>query len=89
MYSCQSASSRGTVGSLYRTGDRGRSWQRIDHGFTARATMMSVAVDPVDPARIVCASRCGQVFETCDTGENWREYALPEGVRDVYAVACL
>ncbi len=89
MYACQSASSRGTVGSLYRTADAGRTWTRIDHGFTARATMMSVAVDPVDPARIVCASRCGQVFETCDTGASWREYALPEGVHDVYAVACL
>ena len=43
MYACQSASSRGTVGSLYRTADAGRSWQRIDHGFTASSGPMNIS----------------------------------------------
>jgi hypothetical protein len=33
-------------------------------------------------------SRCGQVFSTLDAGQTWQEHRLPDGVRDVYAVAC-
>jgi hypothetical protein len=33
-------------------------------------------------------SRFGQVFGTQDGGKSWSETRLPEGVRDVYAVAC-
>jgi photosystem II stability/assembly factor-like uncharacterized protein len=50
--------------------------------------MMAVAVHPRDPARVYCVSRCGQVFGTEDAGASWREYPLPEGVADVYTVAC-
>jgi len=50
--------------------------------------MMAVAAHPRDPAKIYCVSRCGQVFGTEDAGASWREYPLPEGVRDVYTVAC-
>jgi hypothetical protein len=28
------------------------------------------------------------VFSTLDAGKTWQEHRLPEGVRDVYAVAC-
>jgi hypothetical protein len=28
------------------------------------------------------------VFGTEDAGASWREYPLPQGVQDVYAVAC-
>jgi hypothetical protein len=28
------------------------------------------------------------VFGTEDSGATWREYRLPEGVQDVYTVAC-
>jgi len=88
MYACLSVSSRGNDGSLYRSADVGRSWQRFDHGVKARATMMAVSAHPRDAARIYCVSRCGQVFGTEDAGASWREYPLPAGVQDVYAVAC-
>ena len=88
MYACLSVSSRGDDGSLYRSDDVGLSWQRFDHGIKAHATMMGVAAHPTDPARVYCVSRCGEVFGTEDTGASWRKYQLPEGVRDVYAVAC-
>ncbi len=88
MYACLSASSRGKVGSLYRSDDVGSSWRRMDHGFTANATMMSSAVHPRDAATVCCVSRCGQVFATNDTGASWRESQLPQDVQDVYAVAC-
>jgi len=88
MYACLSVSSRGNDGSLYRSDDVGKQWRRFDHGIKSRATMMSVAVHPRDPARVYCVSRCGQVFGTEDAGKSWREYPLPEGVEDTYTVAC-
>ena len=88
MYACLSPASRSIDGSLYRSDDAGKSWRRFDHGIKANATMMSVSEHPADPARVYCASRCGQVFGTEDAGASWREYPLPQGVQDVYAVAC-
>ena len=88
MYACFSPASRSKDGSLYRSDDVGGSWQRIDHGINADATMMMVAAHRGDPSRIYCVSRCGQVFGTEDNGASWREYRLPQGVEDVYAVAC-
>ncbi|HYH40841.1 MAG TPA: hypothetical protein VD867_02565 [Burkholderiales bacterium] len=87
MYAALSPASRSTDGSLYRSADLGQSWKRFDHGIKANATMMSVSVHPGDPGRVYCVSRCGQVFGTEDAGASWREYPLPEGVKDVYAVA--
>jgi photosystem II stability/assembly factor-like uncharacterized protein len=88
MYACLSPAARSTDGSLYRSEDLGQTWRRFDHGIKANATMMAVSVHPTDPARVYCVSRCGQVFGTEDTGASWQEYRLPEGVEDVYAVAC-
>jgi photosystem II stability/assembly factor-like uncharacterized protein len=88
MYACLSVHARGDDGSLYRSNDVGRTWQRFDRGVKARGTMMAVAAHPRDAARVCCVSRCGQVFGTEDGGASWREYLLPEGVQDVYTVAC-
>jgi len=56
---------------------------------TAKFGLMAVSVHPRDPARICCVTRGGQVFGTENAGESWREYRLPKGVEDVYAVACI
>jgi len=88
LYACLSPAARSTDGSLYRSDDVGETWRRVDRGVKANATMMKVTVHPRDPARVYCVSRNGQVFGTEDNGETWREYKLPEGVHDVYAVAC-
>ena len=33
--------------------------------------------------------RSGQVIGTEDDGTSWADYRLPQGVQDVYAVACI
>ena len=88
MYAALSPAARSTDGSLYRSSDLGKSWKRFDHGIKADATMMAVNVHPNDPGKVFCVSRCGQVFGTENAGASWHEYRLPEGVKDVYAVAC-
>ena len=87
MYACLSPASRSTDGSIYRSDDTGTTWKRFDHGVKAGATMMAAAAHAHDPKRVYCVSRCGQVFGTENAGDTWREYRLPEGVQDVYAVA--
>jgi photosystem II stability/assembly factor-like uncharacterized protein len=89
LYACLSVHARGNDGSLWRSNDIGNSWKRYDHGIKSRATMMSVAQHPRDPARVYCVSRCGQVFGTEDDGASWTEYPLPAGVEDVYSVAVI
>jgi photosystem II stability/assembly factor-like uncharacterized protein len=88
LYACLSPAARSEAGTLYRSPDLGESWQRFDHGIEARSTMMSLALHRADPAQVYCATRKGQVFGTQDAGRTWREYPLPAGTEDVYAVAC-
>ncbi|HXH83896.1 MAG TPA: hypothetical protein VNN07_13360 [Candidatus Tectomicrobia bacterium] len=88
LYACLSPASRSQAGSLCRSDDLGVTWTRADRGVTAVATMMAVALDPRDPEPVHCVSRAGQVFSTTDGGRTWRESRLPEGVEDVYAIAC-
>jgi photosystem II stability/assembly factor-like uncharacterized protein len=88
LYACLSPAARSEDGSLYRSGDLGETWSRFDHGVKAESTMMAVALHPRDADRVYCASRTGQVFGTEDAGRSWREERLPDGVSDVYAIAC-
>jgi photosystem II stability/assembly factor-like uncharacterized protein len=88
LYACLSPAARSEDGSLYRSSDLGETWTRFDHDIKAAATMMAVALHPRDPDQVHCVSRSGQVFSTLDGGGRWLETRLPEGVRDVYAVAC-
>ncbi len=88
LYACLSPAARSQDGSLYRTTDLGETWTRFDRGVKAESTMMAVALHPRDAERVYCVSRTGQVFGTQDGGRSWREDRLPDGVGDVYAVAC-
>ncbi len=88
LFACLSPASRSEDGALWRSADLGVTWTRFDHGVRARATMMAVAPHPANPDEVWCVSRCGQVFGTRDGGRTWRESRLPDGVDDVYAVAC-
>ncbi|HYB43795.1 MAG TPA: hypothetical protein VEL75_18595 [Candidatus Methylomirabilis sp.] len=88
LYACLSPAARSEDGSLYRSDDLGQSWRRVDRGVKARSTMMSLGLHAKDPDQVYCAARGGQVFGSQDGGQTWREYPLPDGVSDVYAVAC-
>jgi photosystem II stability/assembly factor-like uncharacterized protein len=88
LYACLSPAARSEDGSLYRSADLGETWTRFDRGVKAESTMMGVALHPRDADRVYCVSRTGQVFGTEDAGRTWREDRLPDGVGDVYAIAC-
>ncbi|MEL0020633.1 MAG: hypothetical protein VW709_12235 [Rickettsiales bacterium] len=88
-YAALSKAAFSTEGALYRSDDIAQTWTRIDHGVTANSTIMSLAAHPSDPAVLYSVTRMGQVIGTEDGGKNWQEIPLPEGVSDVYAVACL
>jgi photosystem II stability/assembly factor-like uncharacterized protein len=89
MYACLSQAAFSTAGSVYRSEDLGKSWNRVDRGVKAETTVMAVSLHPRDAARVYCVTRGGQVLGTEDAGASWREYRLPQGVHDVYAVACV
>lgn len=88
LYAALSPAARSRDGSLYRSQDLGQTWQRLDHDVTPRSTMMTVALNRRDPNQVYCATRGGQVFATQDGGATWSEYPLPEGLQDVYTLAC-
>jgi photosystem II stability/assembly factor-like uncharacterized protein len=88
LYACLSPAARSKDGSLYRSQDLGETWTRFDHGVKAESTMMAVALHRRDPEQVYCVSRSGQVFGTQDGGRTWAEERLPDGVQDLYAVAC-
>jgi photosystem II stability/assembly factor-like uncharacterized protein len=88
LYACLSPAARSEDGSLYRSQDLGETWTRFDRGIKADSTMMAVALHPRDPEQVYCVSRSGQVFGTRDGGRVWHEQRLPDGVTDVYTIAC-
>ena len=87
LFAALSPAARSEDGSLYRSDDLGQSWRRVDHDVKPRSTMMALALHPKDPAQVYCTTRGGQVFGTQDGGRSWREYAMPDGIQDVYTVA--
>jgi photosystem II stability/assembly factor-like uncharacterized protein len=89
MYAALSQAAFSTAGSLYRSDDIAQTWKRIDHGVKAETTVMAVSTHPTDPNRVYCVTRRGQVLGTEDAGKSWTDYRLPDGVHDVYTVACV
>ena len=88
LYACLSVHATGDTGSLAVSHDVGQTWRRFDHGLNTKATLMNLALHPNDPAQVYGAGRNGQIIGTQDGGKSWRDYRLPAGCEDVYAVAC-
>jgi len=76
------------VGALYRSGDGGATWTRVDMGVKPETTVFALAFDERRPQRMWCATTVGEVFVSEDGGQSWTERHLPEGATQVYAMAC-
>ena len=87
LYVCIGAAARSTQGALYRSRDLFRTFERVDRGINASATMMAVGVDPRAPGHVFCADRDGQVFGSLDNGDTWTTYQLPEKAKEVRGLA--
>jgi photosystem II stability/assembly factor-like uncharacterized protein len=89
LYAAMSVAAFSTAGSIYRSDDLAQTWRRIDHGVNAESTVMALAIHPKDSARLYACTRGGQIIGTEDDGATWQDDRLPDGVQDVYAVACV
>jgi photosystem II stability/assembly factor-like uncharacterized protein len=76
------------VGALFKSGDGGASWARVDMGVKPETTVFALAFDPRQPRRMYCATTVGEVFASEDGGTSWTARHLPEGATQVYAMAC-
>lgn len=88
IFAALSPASVSDAGALWCSDDGARSWRRFDADLPIAATLMKVAESPLDPARVCCGARNGQVFGTEDAGATWRDMPLPDGVSGIYAMAC-
>ncbi len=87
LYAALSVAASSSFGSLYRSADVGRSWQRIDAGTDPQSTLMAVALHQGDAGQVYTAARTGQVFGTADGGATWAAMPLPATAKQVYALA--
>jgi len=62
---------------VWRSRDRGESWQSLDNGLPKRDAYLGVlreamATDPLQPTGIYFGTSTGQVFGSADEGESWQ-----------------
>jgi hypothetical protein len=55
---------------------------------TPHGTLMSVGLHHDDAKQVYIAARYGEVFGTQDGGESRLEMPLPQGVQNIYTLAC-
>ena len=75
------------IGVLLYSQDGGESWDRVDIGMKPRDTMFALAFDDRRPGRMSCATNGGEVFSSADAGETWSAHPLPQGCKQIYALA--
>jgi photosystem II stability/assembly factor-like uncharacterized protein len=73
---------------LFRSEDRGRSWQKIPVSAKhAHLDLMAIAADPKDPATIYLATHEAGVFKSTDGGATWKDASSGLGGMDVHGLA--
>ncbi len=88
LYSALSVAAASKDGAVYRSQDKGKTWQRFDK-VQVHGTIMSVALHQSDPKQVYIGARYdGEVFGTLDGGETWQSMNLPQGTKDIYSLAC-
>ena len=65
----------GTDNGLYRSQDRGASFERLDSPMNA-LHVWKVALDPVDPDTIFAGTRPSALFRSHDGGQTWEKLAV-------------
>jgi photosystem II stability/assembly factor-like uncharacterized protein len=76
---------------VWRTRDRGESWEPLTRGLPAGPTYLTVlrgglAVDRCEPAGVFAGTPTGFLFGSVDEGETWFDVA--RGLPAIYSVAC-
>lgn len=64
---------------VWRSKDRGESWQRMNQGLPEQAHLVvlreAMATDQYEDAGVYIGTTTGQIFATRDSGDHWREIA--------------
>ena len=76
------------LGALFRSRDGGMNWDRIDTGEQPKSTLFGLAFNEHNPSVMYCASSGGEVWGSHDSGDTWSAHPLPDGVDQVYCMAC-
>jgi photosystem II stability/assembly factor-like uncharacterized protein len=87
LYAALSVAAASKDGAVYRSTDKGASWNRFDK-VQVHGTIMSIALHPTDPDQVYIGARYdGEIHGTEDGGATWSALPLPSGVKDIYSVA--
>jgi photosystem II stability/assembly factor-like uncharacterized protein len=70
----------GTYHLPWKTTDGGKNWTSIKQGMIDDSDVMSIIVDPANPAN-VHATACSGIYHSVDSGVNWKRYG---GIPFVY-----
>ena len=73
---------------LYRSEDRGQTWQPVTlSGKHAHMDIMAMVIDPTDPRVLYVATHEAGVFKSQDGGASWAEVNAGLGGADVHGLA--
>jgi photosystem II stability/assembly factor-like uncharacterized protein len=78
---------------VYRTGDGGRSWDRLNTGMSAdcppivHTRVTTIRFDPSNPDNIFAGVEIDGLYNSCDGGETWTVHKDGLNSEDVHALA--
>ena len=67
----------GTTEGVYRSKDRGQTWQAIGDG-SLDATVASLAPSPAEPGVLYAGTEHRGLFRSTDGGEHWQPWPLQD-----------
>jgi photosystem II stability/assembly factor-like uncharacterized protein len=63
----------GAADGVYRSTDRGATWERAGTGIPVHAKIQSVSVDPTDARTVLAGKSEGEIYRTAEGGDTWTE----------------